>query len=222
MGDIILDFERETRCGVDEAIFCESKTPEQITQIIEMVIQAEKRALLTRLIPEKWDALPSNVRQQLCYDEFGWTATLGASSMLDTQATVAVVSGGASDNRVCNEIVTTLNYHGFGCSRYEDVGVAALWRLNNRLDDIKKADIVIAVAGMEAALPTILCGLISNPIIAVPTSVGYGVAAGGKLALHALLGSCAAGITVVNIDNGFGAACAAVRMMKMANQHRIG
>lgn len=213
MTDIIMDFERATRCGMEEAVFCESKTPQQISNIISLASDANRRLLLTRLTAEKLAALPEQVQTQLNYDPTGCTATFGALPECEQKPRIAIVSGGASDHRVCSETANTLRYHGFSCMRFEDVGIAALWRLMEQLENIKQADIIITVAGMEAALPTVLAGLVPNPIIAVPTSVGYGVAAGGHLAMQSMLGSCAAGLTVVNIDNGFGAACAAIRLL---------
>lgn len=217
MGDIIIDFERATRCGVEEAVFCESKTIQQITDIISIAINEERRLLLTRLFADKWNELPDHVQNCLSYDPAGCIATLGRQRKCTQKPHVAIVSGGTSDHHVCCEVEGTLRYHGLSCLRFEDVGVAALWRLLERLESIRQADIIITVAGMEAALPTILAGLISNPIIAVPTSVGYGVSTNGHLAMLSMLGSCAAGFTVVNIDNGFGAACAAIRLLKQFN-----
>lgn len=218
MADIVLDYDREARCGVGEGIFCEGKSSQQIVRIVDMAIRAEKRMLLTRLSPQQWQELPEETRNALRYNSLGFTALLGEPRPLADNTRVAVVSAGASDTRICHEIESTLNFHGYGCTRIEDVGVSALWRLNDRLPEIANAQIIIAVAGMEAALPTVLCGLVSAPMIAVPTSVGYGISEGGKLALHALLGSCAAGMSVVNIDNGFGAACAAIRMLRQIDQ----
>ena len=126
---------------------------------------------------------------------------------------VAVITGGSADVPVAREASRTLAFYGHEALDLFDVGVAGLWRLTEHLETIRRARIVIAVAGMEAALPTVLAGLIGSSIIAVPTSVGYGVAGGGRAALNSLLASCASGISVVNIDNGYGAACVALRGM---------
>ena len=134
--------------------------------------------------------------------------------------TVAIVAAGTSDMPVVREAERTLRYQGEASTVIADVGVAGLWRLTRRLDEIRAHPIVIVVAGMEAAIGSVLGGLVPGAIIAVPTSVGYGVAAGGRLALDALLASCAPGLTVVNIDNGYGAACAALRLIGAAR--RIG
>ncbi|MGR5062341.1 nickel pincer cofactor biosynthesis protein LarB [Photobacterium sp. DNB22_13_2] len=213
MSNITMDFERRARCGIEEAVFCEGKTAEQINIIIKMANDQQRRLLLTRLSQEKFEQLEPVNQEHLMFDPLGRTAVLGDLESPSQKATVAIVSGGASDAAVCNEVAVTLQYHGIHCERYEDIGVAALWRLTNRLEEIQQAKIIIAVAGMEAALPTVLSGMISNPIIAVPTSVGYGVSEGGHLALNSCLGSCAAGLTTVNIDNGFGAACAAIKLI---------
>lgn len=215
MSDIIIDFDRKARCGVEEAILCERKSVEQIEEIVALGLAKQVRFLFTRLSKDKWSQMKPTYHQHLSYCPLSCTAVLGGLEDLQGQeAQVAIVSGGSSDTGVCHEALTTLNYHGYSARLYEDVGVSALWRLNNALEEINKAKIIIAVAGMEAALPTVLSGMTHRPIIAVPTSVGYGVSEGGQLALNACLGSCAAGLTTVNIDNGFGAACAAIKLLK--------
>jgi NCAIR mutase (PurE)-related protein len=125
------------------------------------------------------------------------------------------VAAGTSDQQVATEAARTLEFSGVETNTIVDVGVAGIWRLEARLDEIRAADIVIAVAGMDAAIVSVLGGLVGAPIIAVPTSVGYGVAAGGTTALNSALASCAQGVAVMNIDNGFGAACAAIRMLSL-------
>ncbi|GEA51874.1 circadian phase modifier CpmA [Vibrio inusitatus NBRC 102082] len=214
MSGIIIDFERKQRCGIEEAILCERKSVTQIEEIIELGLERQARLLFTRFNKEKWSQLDPVYHQQLAYCPLSSTAILGELDKLeDQQPHIAIVSGGSSDTGVCHEILTTLNYHGYAARLFEDVGVSALWRLHDALDEINKAKVIIAVAGMEAALPTVLSGMTNRPIIAVPTSVGYGVSEGGQLALNACLGSCAAGLMTVNIDNGFGAACGAIKMI---------
>ena len=129
--------------------------------------------------------------------------------------TIAVVSAGTSDGKVAEEAAVVSRFLGARVTRYTDVGVAGLSRLLEVVDDIGKADVVIAIAGMEGALPSVLSGLISSPIISVPTSVGYGVGLGGFVALQSMLASCSPGLVVVNIDNGFGAAVSAMRMLRL-------
>ena len=146
-------------------------------------------------------------------------AALGATATPETDQTpqVAVVTAGTSDVPVAREAVRTLEFNGVACKEVYDVGVAGLWRLMDRVEELARYPVLIAAAGMDAALPSVLGGLVPGLIIAVPTSVGYGVAAGGLTALNTLLASCAPGITVVNIDNGYGAACAALRSLRGRN-----
>jgi len=218
-SDIIMDYDRISRCGVEEAVFCAAKTVEQINTIIMQTIQRDKRLLLTRIDNHKFAALPDATKKQLTWYPAAQCAILGALTDCSTPATIAVVSGGSSDAAVCHEIQTTLNYHGIACDLFQDVGVAAIWRLLNIVEALSQYDVIVAVAGMEAALPTVLAGLVDAPIIAVPTSVGYGVAAGGQAALTSCLASCSGGVMTMNIDNGYGAACAAIKIFKKI--HRV-
>jgi NCAIR mutase (PurE)-related protein len=142
------------------------------------------------------------------------TAYFGPLPKAEGPRRVAIVAAGSSDAHVTREAARTLRYYGIGTSQYVDVGVAGLWRLLDRLEDIKAHPVVIVVAGMDAALPTVLGGLLGNVIIGVPSSNGYGVAEGGHSALNAMLASCAPGVPVMNIDNGYGAACAALRVLR--------
>ena len=147
------------------------------------------------------------------------TAVFGTRPEAASTGRVAVVCAGTSDVPVAREAVRTLAFNGEAAPLIADVGVAGLWRLTRRLDEIRATPVIIVAAGMDAALPSVLAGLVPGVVIAVPTSVGYGVAAGGRAALDAILSSCAPGLTVVNIDNGYGAACAALRLLGAA--HRI-
>lgn len=208
----MLDTERERRIGLPEAVFCAGKSPEQIAAI---VANAEARAatlLLTRLDSSKFATLPERTRRLLDHDKLSGTAILGALPPNGTPR-VAVVTAGTSDVPVAAEAVRTLRFHGQDALRISDVGVAGLWRLLARLEELRAVPVVIVAAGMDAALPSVIAGLVPGMVIGLPTSVGYGVAAGGHAALHALLASCAPGLVVVNIDNGYGAACAALRML---------
>jgi NCAIR mutase (PurE)-related protein len=163
------------------------------------------------LTQDAYDAL--SARDTLDYDAVSRTAILGPLPVPRHPARVAIVSGGTSDVPVALEAARTLAFQGEASTRFADVGVAGLWRLMEHLDDIRAHRIVIAVAGMEGAIFSVLTGLVASAVIAVPTSIGYGVAAGGHAALHAALASCASGLAVVNIDNGFGAAHVALRML---------
>lgn len=209
------DHGRLDRIGMPEAVLCDSKTVEHVRGIaIDLAAAANGPRLFTRLTQEQFEALPPEVTARLDVDPLSRTAFLDGA-LPARPGRVAVVAAGTSDAPVAAEVARTLQFSGVSGELIVDVGVAGLWRLQERLDDIASADIVVAVAGMDAALVSVLGGLVGQPIIAVPTSVGYGVAACGTTALNSSLASCAQGVTVVNIDNGFGAACAAVRMLSL-------
>lgn len=209
------DHERLARVGMPEAVLCGTKSVDQVRAIaIELARSAPGPRLFTRITDEQLDALPDEVRDRLDHDPLSRTARLDGT-LPSRPGRVAVVAAGTSDASVAAEAARTLEFSGVHHESIVDVGVAGLWRLEARLDEIRAADIVIAVAGMDAALVSVLGGLVAAPVIAVPTSVGYGVAAGGTTALNSALASCAQGVTVVNIDNGFGGACAAVRMLSL-------
>jgi len=211
--DVTLDLERRARIGLDEAVFCAGKTPDQIAAILARLVAAKAPALLTRLDPKKLNSLPATLRKRLDFDPGSWTAFLGKRPRPRGKPQVAVLTAGTSDSAVAHEAARTLAYHGVGTTEIGDIGVAGLWRLLQRVDEIRRHPVVIVVAGMDAALPSVVGGLVPGAVIAVPTSVGYGVAKGGQTALHAALASCAPGVVVVNIDNGYGAACAALRIL---------
>jgi NCAIR mutase (PurE)-related protein len=215
-AEVLLDFDRRSRIGLDETIFAEGKSVAQLDVILGIAEERAVTLFITRLSQEKLDALATRWRSRLDYCQLSRTAIFGTPPAVAASTPVAIVSGGTSDVPVAREAERTLAFSGIAAAVHFDVGVAGLWRLTSRLESIGRCPIVIAVAGMDAALPTVLGGLIPALIIAVPTSVGYGVAAGGRTALNALLASCAPGITVVNIDNGYGAACAALRALRIA------
>ncbi|MFN0314138.1 MAG: nickel pincer cofactor biosynthesis protein LarB [Burkholderiales bacterium] len=212
--DIKLDFSRGERIGLDEAIFCAGKSVAQIGRILDEAVHKGAPLLLTRLSEAQHQLLAEKHREALDYDPISRTAILGSPYPGRTGAGVLVVTAGTSDVPVSREAVRTLSYYGAPVKEINDVGVAGLWRLLERVEDLKSAPVVIVVAGMDAALPTVVGGLTPSVIIGVPTSVGYGVAAGGETALRAMLASCTAGLTVMNIDNGYGAACAALRVLR--------
>ena len=210
--DVNLDFERESRTGLAEAVFCEGKSEYQLKTICEQIVAEARPMLFTRLSIEQFTFLDAADPGRLDYDAVSRTA-FHLPQSAKAGVTVAVVTGGSSDLPVAREAVRTLVYYGCDVLEGHDVGVAGLWRITERLDELRRCKIVICVAGMDAALPTVLGGLIPGVMIAVPTSVGYGMVKGGETALRSLLVSCAPGITVTNIDNGFGAACAAIRIL---------
>lgn len=207
-----IDWQRAGRTGVPEAILCSRKTPAQLSGILAEARGRGARLLLTRLDEAAFAALDAAARDGLDYDALSGTAVLGGPVPLVT-GSVAVVAAGTSDLAVAHEAARTLAFCGHEALLAADVGVAGLWRLMARIEEIRAHRVVIAVAGMEGALFSVLGGLVAAPVIAVPSSVGYGVAEGGSAALHSALASCAPGVVAVNIDNGFGAACAAIKML---------
>ncbi len=206
-----IDWDRERRTGVPEAILCQPKTPAQIDAIV--AASTGRRLLLTRLSVAAHQALAPQTQALLEHDPLSATAVLGGPVAL-VDSGIGIVAAGTSDLPVAREAARTLAFAGHSAEIVADVGVAGLWRLTDRLDQLRRHRVLIAVAGMEGALFSVLAGLVAAPVIAVPTSVGYGVAAGGKAALFAALASCAPGVVVVNIDNGFGAAVAALKMLR--------
>ncbi len=213
MDEFRLDWARPGRTGTSEAVLCEPKSAAQIDAIVAHAAELDRRLLLTRLGPRKFGRLAAPTRAALDYDEATRTAILGGLPAAQSVSRVAIVCGGTSDLAVAGEALRTLAFAGESATLVSDVGVAGLWRLMERLDEIRRHRVVIAVAGMEGALFSVLAGLVPCAVIAVPTSVGYGVAMGGGTALNAALASCASGLAVVNIDNGFGAAHAALRIL---------
>ena len=215
-----LDFARKARTGFGETVFGPGKTPEQIAAIFSAFAKRRLPVLATRVTPEQAAAvaaagikarhLPAG---RLLVLPCGGVSRKAKGSGCHG-GTVAVLTGGTADIPVAEECAGTVEFFGGAVARYFDVGVAGLHRLLGVVDDVRKADVVVAVAGMEGALPSVVSGLVAAPVIAVPTSVGYGAGAGGVAAALAMLNSCAEGVSVVNIDNGFGAAVVACRMLR--------
>jgi NCAIR mutase (PurE)-related protein len=217
VNEFDLDLLRADRIGLDEALFCAGKTSDQIARIVETMAAEKRPMLLTRLDEGRFALLDASLRALLDYEAISRTAILGPRRPPRESGRVAVVCAGTSDLGVSREAARTLAYYGVKVSEFNDVGVAGLHRLLSRIADIRDHDVVIAVAGMDAALVSVLGGLVRAPVIAAPTSVGYGASRGGETALAAALASCAAGVVVVNIDNGFGAACAALRILNRSS-----
>jgi pyridinium-3,5-biscarboxylic acid mononucleotide synthase len=211
--EVVLDTTREQRIGFGEAVLAGSKTVEQLVEVLDQADDKGLTLLLTRLERHQVGELPVRLQERLDYESHSRTAFFGASRQVGGPARVAVVTAGTSDAAVAREAARTLGFYGYAAVEIFDVGVAGLWRLQQRLDEIAALPVVIAVAGMDAALPTVLAGLVGSLVVAVPTSVGYGISEGGKTALRSLLASCAPGLVTVNIDNGYGAACAAMRAL---------
>ncbi|WP_442581719.1 nickel pincer cofactor biosynthesis protein LarB [Mesorhizobium sp. ASY16-5R] len=213
-GDFEMDWERGQRTGVPEAVLCGHKSAAQLAAIIGAARESGRRLLLTRLDEPGFSALDETTRALLDYDPLSRTAVLGGDIPLVVSG-IGIVAAGTSDLPVAREAARALAFCGHEAPVIADVGVAGLWRLTARIEEIRRFRIIIAVAGMEGALFSVLAGLVAAPVIAVPASVGYGVAAGGRVALDAALASCSPGIVTVNIDNGFGAAAAAIKMLGM-------
>lgn len=211
----IIDEDRKRRLGFDEVIYGASKSAALLTDILNEYTEKKNNVLVTKLQADKADILLKTFKTAF-YDDESEIFMLSRVKKAEVDAAnIGIISAGSSDIGVANEAHYTLEYMGAKSRVIHDVGVAGLHRLLDKLELLKTFDILIIVAGFEGALPTVVGGLLPQPIIAVPTSVGYGTAKDGYTALNAMLTSCANGITVVNIDNGYGAAMSAFRMLKL-------
>ena len=211
-----LDFARRARTGFGETVFGPGKTPEQLASIFNAFAAKRHPVLATRVSPQQAETVLSlGVKAKYRPEGRLLVAEAGRSrgARIRLKGKVAVLTGGTADIPVAEECAGTIEFFGGKAARYFDVGVAGLHRLLGVIDEVRKADVVVAVAGMEGALPSVVSGLVSAPVVAVPTSVGYGAGAGGVAAALAMLNSCAEGVSVVNIDNGFGAAVVACRIL---------
>ena len=215
ISEIQFDWNRKERIGLAEAVFCLQKSVEHIQSILTESRKKKDPLLLTRLSEEQFSGLHEDFKAGLDYEVLSQTGFFQVSGEKSDHkpARVIVVAAGTSDAGVAREALRTLEFNGYGAKAIFDVGVAGIWRLMERIEEIRNYPVVIAVAGMDAALPTVLGGLIPGSIIALPTSNGYGASRNGETALAACLSSCAPGVVVCNIDNGYGAACAAIRML---------
>ena len=203
IGFAKIDHHRSLRQGAGEVIYGAGKTPEQIAEISNCLLERSERILITRLA----DGQAKNLSELLEFTYFPGTGIgmVGSLPEPTTQGVIVVATGGTSDIPVAEEAALTAEFYGNRVTRLYDIGVAGLHRTLSHLDELMSASVVIAIAGMEGALASVLGGLCDSPVIAVPTSVGYGASFGGLSALLSMLNSCASGVSVVNIDNGFGA-----------------
>ncbi len=218
LGYAMVDHHRALRQGVPEVIFGLGKIPEQFVGIAQELARTGQNVLITRLDPEKTVAV-TQALPLLRYNELARTATWEQAPIEPLgKLPVALVCAGTADMPVAEECAETLRLLGIRIERLYDAGVAGIHRLLNRRELFNHVSLAIVVAGMEGALPSVVGGLVSIPVIAVPTSVGYGAAFGGVTALACMLTSCASGVTVCNIDNGFGAAFAAARILRSAQR----
>ena len=207
-----IDYQREERIGFQEVVFGASKTIDQLEAIVEDYQKNKKSTLITRIQEEKAEVLCEKFKPNF-YDAVSGILLIGEFPEEVIENEVAILSGGTSDQFLVDEIYYTLLFLGRKVNRYQDIGVSGVHRLLDNIEELRKFKVLIVVAGFEGALPTVVGGLLPQPIIAVPASIGYGIGEGGKVALYSMLSSCANGITVVNIDNGYGAAMAAYRII---------
>jgi NCAIR mutase (PurE)-related protein len=218
LGDFaVLDHHRALRTGFPEVILAQGKTPDQVAQIFTRLAERNDRVMATRVTAEMYaavqDALPGTV-----YSTLGRVLYLDRRPDAPRQPGVVVVTGGTSDIPVAEEAAITADLMGNAVLKVYDVGVAGLHRLLGRLDVLQQARVLVVAAGMEGALPSVVAGLVAAPVIAVPTSIGYGASFHGLAALLAMLNSCANGVSVVNIDNGFGAGYLAGMINRMSSK----
>ena len=212
--DIRFDFQRRERLGLIEAIWGQDKSIDQLKRVSENVLSKNEVVFITRIDIEKAKFLLDLYDNGQFYEEAKCLVIGENLNKLNTNRKVAIIAGGSSDLAVTLEAQLALEIYGVNCQSFIDVGVAGLHRLISQLEEINKYDVLIVCAGMEGALATVVGGLLSQPIIAVPVSVGYGVSKNGETALNSMLSSCSPGIAVMNIDNGYGAAMAALRIIK--------
>ena len=208
LGFAQVDTHRALRKGFPEVIFGAGKTPEQVVKIAMKLFAHEQRVLVTRITAEHARALRKKFKHAV-HHKLARCVTIEKKPLQKRAGTIAVICAGTSDLPVAEEAAVTAEIMGNKVERIVDAGVAGLHRILSRLETLQKANVLIVVAGMEGALPSVVAGLVSKPVIAVPTSVGYGASFGGIAALLGMLNSCGSGVTVVNIDNGFGAGYAA-------------
>ena len=212
--DIRFDFQRRERLGLIEAIWGQDKSIDQLKRVTENVLGKNEVVFITRINNEKAIDLLDLYHDARFYEEAKCLIIGENLNKLNTNKKVAIISGGSSDLAVTLEAQLALEVYGVNCQSFIDVGVAGLHRLMSQLEEINKYDVLIVCAGMEGALATVVGGLLAQPIIAVPVSVGYGASKEGETALNSMLSSCSPGIAVMNIDNGYGGAMAAIRIIK--------
>ncbi len=205
LGFASIDSHREIRVGYPEVIYCAGKTVEQVKSIVQFMMTKDSNIIATRASKEMYQAV-KNICKEANYNHPGRIITVRKREEKLTESYIAIISAGTSDLPVVEEAAETALILGNRVEKIVDVGVAGIHRLFSKLDIIRGAKVIIVVAGMEGALASVVGGLVNKPIIAVPTSVGYGANFGGLSALLSMLNSCASGVSVVNIDNGFGAA----------------
>lgn len=217
LGFATVDTHRALRTGFPEVIFGSGKTPEQVAQIARKVVAADRRVLVTRIGEAHVAALRAEFADAV-HHALARCVTIDPEPLPRHPGFIGVLSAGTSDLPVAEEAAVTAEIMGNRIERIYDVGVAGIHRLFAKLEKIQEARVLIVVAGMEGALPSVVAGLVRRPVVAVPTSIGYGANFGGLAALLGMLNSCGSGVTVVNIDNGFGAGYAAAQINALASE----
>ena len=212
--DVRFDFERRERIGLFEAIWGEDKSIDQLKRVSKAVLDKKEVVFITRINKDKAKNLLDIYPEARFYEDANCLIIGENLKKISIKKKVAIVAGGSSDLSATLEAKLALEIYGISCQTFIDVGVAGLHRLLSEIEEINKYDVLIVCAGMEGALATVIGGLLPQPIIAVPISVGYGVSKNGETALNSMLSSCAPGIAVMNIDNGYGAAMAAMRIIR--------
>lgn len=211
-----IDQYRAERTGFPEVIWGPGKTPEQLVQIFEVMRSHHSFAIATRIEPDVYQVIKNKLPELRYFEQAKLCALTDPPQSPSQKGTIGILSAGTSDIPVAEEARLVATYWGFHVTHFWDVGVAGLHRLLSNLEDITQADVLIVVAGMEGALASVVAGLVDIPVIAVPTSIGYGASFGGLAPLLTMLNSCAPGVAVVNIDNGFGAAMLAGQILRTA------
>lgn len=218
MGFVKIDSHRHIRCGFPEVILCQGKTVEQVVKIVQRMLENDSNVLATRASREVYEAILT-IESTAKYNELGRTITISKTKCEPPQdKVILIVTGGTADIPVAEEAAVTAEMMENHVERLYDVGVAGLHRLLGNKDRLFEANVIIVVAGMEGALASVVGGLVDKPVIAVPTSVGYGASFNGLAALLTMLNSCASGVSVVNIDNGFGAGYCAALINRLAQK----
>lgn len=219
LGHSQLDTQRAQRCGHPEVVFGQGKSAQELLEISRALLEHHGRLMVTRIADEAAQELLKHIPRAVHHAR-ARMLTVDPATPLPGEGRVLVVSAGTSDAPVAEEAAVTARALGAEVEELRDVGVAGLHRLTARIDVLRRANVIVVVAGMEGALASVVGGLVERPVIAVPTSVGYGASFQGLAALLAMLNSCAAGVSVVNIDNGFGAGYAAVQINRLARVNR--
>lgn len=209
-----LDIDRAKRRGCSEAVFCECKTNEELIEIFKTFKENNSNILGTRASLSQYEALKKYFGKEIAYNQKAKTITL-IQNNIEKIGEIAICTGGTGDIPVAEEAAVTGEFYGSYVKKYYDIGIAGIHRLLDKIEEIKQANVIIAVAGMEGALCGIIAGMVDIPVIAVPTSIGYGASFNGLSALLTMINSCAEGMTVVNIDNGFNAGYSANQINRL-------